>query len=101
MAGFEVNYTPESEAQLVRLYRYIASEGSPLAAKRFTDAIIARCETLDQNPERGIARDDIRPGLRTLAFSRVVVVYAVEQNTVTIIGVFYGGQDYEAILGDD
>lgn len=100
MADVAVTYTPEAEAQLVGLYRYIAAEGSPLTAKRFTDAIVARCETLDQFPERGIARDDIRAGLRTLAYRRVVIVYAVEPRAVTIIGVFYGGQDYAAVLGD-
>ena len=99
-AGFAVTYTPEAEAQLVGLYRYIASEGSPLTAKQFTDAIVARCETLDQFPERGVARDDIRAGMRTLAYRRVVIVYAVDLRAVTIIGVFYGGQDYAAILGD-
>ena len=99
-ADFAVTYTPEAEAQLVGLYRYIASEGSPLTAKQFTDAIVARCETLDQFPERGVARDDIRAGMRTLAYRRVVIVYAVDLRAVTIIGVFYGGQDYAAILGD-
>lgn len=100
MPDFAVTYTPEAEAQLIWLYRYIA-EGSPLRAKLFTDAIVARCEALDQFPERGIARDDIRAGMRTLAYRRVVIVYAVEPRAVTIIGVFYGGQDYAAILGDD
>jgi hypothetical protein len=30
-----------------------------------------------------------------------VIAFAVEAELVAIIGVFYGGQDYEAILRDD
>ncbi len=53
-----------------------------------------------------MSRDDIRPGLRTIAFRRVLINYFVEQLTgdggsVTITGVFYDGQEYETILADD
>lgn len=94
-------YTPEAELQLLRLYRYIATEASQDIARDFTDAIMDRCESLDSFPHRGAPRDDIRPGLRTIAFRRrVVIAYAVSADAVTIIGIFYGGQDYEATLGE-
>lgn len=35
-----VLYSPEAEAQLVALYRYIAAEASPAMAERFTGAIL-------------------------------------------------------------
>lgn len=31
---------------------------------------------------------------------RVIIAFAVLDDTVTIIGLFYGGRDYETILGD-
>jgi len=94
-------YAPEAEAQLVKLYRYIAGEASPAIARAFTDSIADRCESLSHFPNRGTPRDDIRPGLRTIAFRRrVVIAYAVSAGVVTIIGIFYGGQDHEAILAD-
>jgi toxin ParE1/3/4 len=38
----------------------------------------------------------LRPGLRTIGFRRrVTIAFAVEAEVVTIIGVFYGGQDFE------
>jgi toxin ParE1/3/4 len=44
----------------------------------------------------------LRPGLRTIGFRhRVTIAFAVEAETVTIIGVFYGGQDFEAALETD
>jgi plasmid stabilization system protein ParE len=49
----------------------------------------------------GRARDDLRPGLRTIGFRRrVVIAFAVHEDTVEIHGVFYGGQDYETDLAD-
>ena len=92
-------FTPEAEEQLVSLYRYIAAAGSPEPAARYTDSIVAFCEELAAFPHRGRARDDIRPVLRTIGFRRrVIVAFAVTSRVVLIVGVFYGGQDYEALL---
>lgn len=80
---------------------YIAAAGSAEVAARYTDAIVAYCEELAAFPHRGRARDDIRPGLRTIGFRRrVVIAFAVLDQSVAIIGVFYGGRDYAAILND-
>ena len=52
-------------------------------------------------PHRGRARDDLRPGLRTLSFrGRVLIAYAVGLESVTILAVFYAGQDFESLLSD-
>ena len=78
MAAFRIDFSPEAEAQLVALYRHIAREASPATAQRFTDAIVARCESLDQMPRQGTPRDDLRAGLRTLSFRRrVIIAYTV------------------------
>lgn len=37
--------------------------------------------------------------MRTTVYRRrVVIAYSVEAKTVTILGIFYGGQDFEAAL---
>jgi toxin ParE1/3/4 len=52
-------------------------------------------------PRRGLARDDVRPGLRTTSYQkRTVVAFAVLDDVVAIIGISHGGRDYEAILSD-
>jgi len=106
MTAYVVAYLPEARAQLISLYNYILEEASPRTAKRFIDGIVEQCDRLDAFPFRGVSREDIRPGLRTMAFRRVVIAYFVETRRlepglVTIAGVFYGGQDYETILADD
>lgn len=100
--SFRVIFSPEAEEQLAALYRYIAQAASPDIAARYTEAIVSYCESLRTFPHRGTMRDDVRPGLRITNYKgRVVIAFDVEGERVSIIGVFYGGQDYESILQDD
>lgn len=97
-----VRFAPEAEAQLLSLYRYIAAEASPAIARRYAEAIIARCESLETFAERGTPRDDVRPGLRTMAFRRrVTIAFRVTGEEVSILGIFGAGQDVEALLRED
>jgi toxin ParE1/3/4 len=97
---YSVVFTPEVEEQLVELYRYIANDASPAVAEQFTSAIVEFCEGLVNFPHRSVRRDDIRPGLFVTQYrSRVVIAYSVDNNEVVVIGVFYGGRDFESLLG--
>lgn len=98
---YRVVFAPEAADQLEALFSYIGERSSPAVAQRYTDAIVATCEGLALFPLRGVARQDIRPGLRLTHYKgRTVIAYAVEEGTqtVSIIGVFYGGQDHEGAL---
>ena len=60
------------------------------------------CEGFATCPHRGTTRDDIRTGLRITNYKkRAVIAFAVDAQCVSILGVFYGGQDFETILQDD
>ena len=99
---YTVVFTPEAEEQLIALYRYIARAASPEIAQRYTDAIVTYCEGLQAFPHRSNRRDDIRPGLRITNYKgRCVIAFDVAAGLVSIIGVFYGGQDYETLLQSD
>lgn len=94
-----VVYAPEAEAQLVALYRYIAAAASPEIAADYTEAIVTQCESLKTLPLRGTGRDEIRPGLRTMGFrKRVTIAFDVADDLVTVLGIFYGGQNFAAML---
>lgn len=102
MNHFSVVFSPEALAQLEALYRYIAAATSPDIAYRYTSAIISYCEGLQAFPHRGTRRDDVRPGLRITNYKkRAVIAFEVSANVVSIIGVFYGGQDFETLLQSD
>ncbi|MBF24412.1 MAG: plasmid stabilization protein [Pusillimonas sp.] len=97
-----VVFAPEANDQLLTLYRYIACEASSDIAKRYTDAIVDFCDSLCVYPLRGVARDDVRVGLRITHFKkRTIIAYDVEGTQVSILGIFYGGQDYESLLQDE
>ena len=73
-------------------------------AERYTSAVVETCERLALFPLRGAPRDDIRPGLRvTHHGGRTLIAYAVDEaaRLVSVIGVFYGGQDLGAALWTD
>lgn len=98
----DVVFSPEAETELVHLYDYIAANASPAIAASYTGAIVERCERLGEMPLAGVARDDIRRGLRTTFFrKRVVIAYSVAAKAVTVLAIFYGGQDYESLLREE
>ena len=70
-------------------------------AAGYVDAIVAHCEGLAVFPHRGTMRDDIRPGLRTSSYKKRAVIATFvddEARQVSILGVLYGGHDYDTIL---
>lgn len=98
---YKVVYAPEAEEQLAALYRYIAERSFPNIAERYTNLIISYCEELRHFPHRGAQRDDLRPGLRTTNYKgNAVIAFSIDddQREIAILGVFYGGQDYESKL---
>ena len=100
--NYRVVFSPEAAEQLAELYRYLAEAAAPDVAAQYTEAIVSYCESLRTFPLRGTQRDDVRPGLRITNYKkRAVIAFDVDAEVVTIIGVFYGGQDYETILRDD
>ena len=57
---------------------------------------------LQDFPNLGVPRDDILSGLRTIGFRRrVTAAFVVGAAEVLVVGIFYGGQDFETILRDD
>ena len=101
---YRVIFSPEAEEQLAALYNHIADAASPGIAKRYTDGIVSYCENLHIFPIRGIVREDVRPGLRITNYKkRTAIAFEVDElsGRVSILGLFYGGQDYETFLQDD
>jgi len=99
-----VVFSPEAEEQLAALYNHIADAASPDIAARYTESIVRYCEKLHTFPIRGVMRDDIRPGLRIANYKkRTVIAFTVDApaKLVSIVGLYYGGQDYETVLGNE
>ncbi|WP_338524009.1 type II toxin-antitoxin system RelE/ParE family toxin [Pseudomonas batumici] len=97
--SYNVVFAPEALTQLDALEDYITNADSPVIAARYVDAIINYCESLSTFPLRGNRRDDLMPGLRITHYRHsTIIAFTADTHTTTvsILGVFYGGQDYDA-----
>ena len=97
---------PRSKQQLNALDDWITNAASAEISQRFISAIFDHIDGFLVFPLAGRARDDVRPGLRTSTFrKRTLVAHEVDESSgefvVNILGVFHGGQDWAAELGED
>ncbi len=91
---YRVTYRPLAVSDLDRIYEFIALD-NPERAFAFVSRIRAHCARLSEMPERGVPRDDLALGIRTLSFERrVLIAYRLDDQAVQIIRVFYAGQDF-------
>jgi toxin ParE1/3/4 len=97
----KVTFRRAAVGDLAKLYRHIKdSRGGSSVAISYVRRIRAYCERLADFPERGVKRDDIRPGLRIVGFERrVLIAFTIEAEHVRVGRIFYGGRDYEALFG--
>lgn len=101
---YTVQFPPAARDQLAEIEDYISQAASPTVATRYIDTIVTYCEGLATFPLRGHRRDDLLTGLRVTNYrGRAVMAFLVdtETQTVSVVGVYYGGRDYETILQDD
>ncbi|GLS32131.1 toxin ParE1/3/4 [Mesorhizobium albiziae] len=92
--AYKVTYRPLAVGDLDRIYDFIALDSAERAFS-YVSRIRDHCDKLSEMPERGVPRDDLAPGVRTLSFERrVLIAYRVDHNAVRIVRVFYAGQDF-------
>jgi toxin ParE1/3/4 len=100
---FKVAFTASAKADLFAIYDYIADRGGEQTARRFVESIETYCLGYASFPERGLKRDDLRPGLRTVGFKRpATVLFEVKgsERQVVIHGIYYAGRSFEEIDED-
>lgn len=91
---YEVVFAPEAQQDLLHIYDFITDHSEPQRALNYVEQIMTYCTEFSTFPERGTRYDDIRPGLRTVAFkSRVTIAFHVGKDTVTIDRILYAGRD--------
>jgi toxin ParE1/3/4 len=92
----QVVFTPEARNDLFEIYDWIAEKAGFQTATSYIERIEAYCLGFELASERGHRRDDISPGLRIVGLERrVTIAFAVDDDRVTILRLFYGGQNWE------
>jgi len=97
--SLELRYRAAAITDLEDIFRSVLRvSASPVVARRYVERIRARCRLIPTLPLAGRPRDDLAPGLRSVAFERrAVILYRVMDQTVEITNVFHGGRDYAAL----
>jgi plasmid stabilization system protein ParE len=70
---YRVVLSPRAFRQLGDIEQWIEEQAGVAVARRYRLAIVEHCQGLKQFPSRGRPQDDLRPGLRTVAFRGRVV----------------------------
>lgn len=101
--SYEVIFDPAARQDLEAIFNYIESRAGADVAERFVSRLYERCMSLTHTAERGTRRDELRRGLRTMGYRRrATILFQVERSRkqVIILGVYYGGRDYESAFAD-
>ena len=89
-----VVFTPEARNDLFEIYDWIEEKAGPQIAISYIERIETYCLGVELASERGHRCDDISPGLRIVGFERrVTIAFAMDDERVTILRLFYGGQN--------
>ena len=94
-------WSPEAEADLADIWDYYAGVASRRTADSVIRAIGDTVRLVEDHPYGGRARDEVRPGLRSIAASPHVIFYRVTADEIAqIVRVLDGRRDIEAIFED-
>ena len=94
--------SPEAEEDLAQMHSYLKSKVGKLLADRYIDRIGSFLAKLDLASERGTLRSDIRSGLRVIGFERsLTIAFEVSSESVKILRIFSGGQNWQDLLNDE
>ena len=90
-----VTRRPHAEADILDIWGYIA-EDSVVAADRWVDKLDENFALWATQPMMGCARDELSPGIRSLAFGRYVVFFQPLPDGIDVIRVLHGSRDINA-----
>ena len=101
MRLYRVAIDPGAVGDLDEIRVFVAEAAGKAIADKLIERLLVYIDGLDSVPKRGAARDDIRPGLRTITWRRTVtLIFVVDDaaGAVVVIGALYRGRDVEAVL---
>jgi toxin ParE1/3/4 len=93
-------WSPEAVADIDHLWDYYVQAAGRGTANRILREIAAAVAVIDDFPFAGRARDEIRPGLRSLAAAPQIVFYRLKDDRPEIVRVLDSRQDIEEIFSD-
>ena len=90
-----VTRRPHAETDILEIWGYIA-EDSVVAADRWVDKLDEKFALWATQPMMGRARDELSPGIRSLAIGRYVVFFQPLPDGIDVVRVLHGSRDIDA-----
>jgi toxin ParE1/3/4 len=92
-------WSPEARGDLAEIWSYYAQAASRRIADNIIREIGQAVRLLEDHPYGGRARDEVRPGLRSVVANPHVIFYRVTADeTAQIVRVIDGRRDIDAIF---
>lgn len=90
---------PDARADLKSIFDWVERAAGPEQALAYVRRIRSHYLGLADFPNRGTDRNDLVPGLRTIAFERrATIAYIVEKDAVAVLRILHHGRDLEGAL---
>lgn len=96
--SFRVVWSPESEDDLLSIWRWGASRFSPAIADGHLREIHRAAMRLATSPLMGRERDDLRAGVREIVVYPTVLFYRVSHDRIEVVRVVDGRRDIAALF---
>jgi len=91
-----VVFAESARADLDYIFAWIADHAGLEVALAYTSRIEHFCRKMTPFPQRGTARNDLRPGLRTVGFERrATIAFTVKGEDVIILRILYAGRSLD------
>jgi toxin ParE1/3/4 len=101
MKPYAVLFSPRAKANLLSIYRYIATKSSDRIAADYVQRLREECESLASMPVRGTLQSDVSKDIRTIGFERnSTIAFQVVQDQVNIVGIHYRGRNIRTQIAE-
>ena len=89
-----VTLRPQAEVDILEIWEFIAGD-NVAAADKWVDDLDEKMALWATQPMMGRARDELAPGIRSLAFGRYVVFFAPLPDGIDVVRVLHGARDID------
>ena len=94
-------WSPEARADLSEIWDYYVGVAGRHTADGIVRGITQACILLEEHPFAGRTRNEVRPGLRSMATSPHVVFYRVIDDVAEIVRVLDGRRDLDEVFAHE
>jgi toxin ParE1/3/4 len=96
-----VVWSPEARADLSDIWDGYAKLAGRRGADKIVREITGSSRLLEDHPFAGRARDEIRPGLRSIPSHPYVIFYRIREDVAEIVRILHGRRDLDEIFAND